>query len=102
MFPIKEFERRFREILDEADAIREAAEEWSENLDELNADFEDALFVIESIEDGDEDWRDAFSDALAEFRDIAEAYGKQPNRELKELAERLEMAVKLAEKNIKE
>ena len=47
MFPIREFEKRFREILDDLDELREGAGgDALEALDEMNADYEDALFVI--------------------------------------------------------
>ena len=44
MFPVKEFEKRFRERLNALDAIGE--ESGEETLDELNASYEDALFVM--------------------------------------------------------
>ena len=70
MYPIKEFEKRFRGLLDEMDELRADADD--EDLEELAADFEDALFVIECIGANDEDWRGQFTDALDEFSDIAE------------------------------
>ena len=69
MYPIKEFEKRFHDLLDEIDDLRIEVE--SGKLDELAADFEDALFVIECIGANDEDWREQFTDALDEFSDIA-------------------------------
>ena len=55
MYPIKEFEKRFRGLLDEMDELRADADD--EDLEELAADFEDALFVVECIGADDEDWR---------------------------------------------
>ena len=96
MFPIREFEKRFREILDDLDELREGAGgDALEALDEMNADYEDALFVIESIGPEDEDWREAFADALAEFRELQD---RMP--ELEDLTGRLQMAVTMAEGNL--
>lgn len=100
MFPIREFEKRFREILDCADEIKE--EHGGEEFEELNADFEDALFVIECIDADDEDWREAFSDALEELKDLCDAYRKLSSEvpELAAEAERLDMAVQMAQANL--
>lgn len=103
MFPIREFEKRFREILDDLDELREGAGgDALEALDEMNADYEDALFVIESIGSEDEDWREAFADALAEFRDLLNGYRELQDRmpELEDLTGRLQMAVTMAEGNL--
>ena len=99
MFPIHDFEKRFRALLAEMDALRDGMRgDGAEEMDELNANFEDALFVIECIDDGDADWIEAFSDALDEFDDLAAAYralsGKAPA--VADAAERLDMAVQLA------
>ena len=95
MFPIRDFEARFREILERMDELRDGA-------GELNANFEDALFVIECTGADDEDWREALSDALDEFEDLCVAYrgieGAVPG--LAEAAGRLEMAVQLARANL--
>lgn len=98
MFPVKEFEKRFREILAQLDELRDAADDRaSGEMDEMNADFEDALFVIECIDADDDDWREEFSDALAEFRDLCADYRRLNVSGLAETADRLEMAVRLAE-----
>ena len=103
MFPIREFEKRFREILSEVDAVREeASEEFAESLDELNADFEDALFVMECTGDSEDDWMEAIEDVLAELRDLSKAYEALipvlPAVALPQ--KRLEMAICLAEGNL--
>lgn len=102
MFPIRDFEARFREILERMDELRDGAGAAADDMDELNANFEDALFVIECTGADDEDWREALSDALDEFEDLCAAYrgieGAVPG--LAEAVGRLEMAVQLARANL--
>ena len=103
MFPFHDFEARFREILGQLDALREGARgAEAAEMDELNANFEDALFVVECIEPGDEDGLEAFSDALDEFRDLTGAYraieAAVPG--LAEAVERLDAAVRFAAANL--
>lgn len=99
MFPIKEFEKRFREILAGLDEFGDGNEE----IEELNAQFEDALFVIECIDANDEDWEEEFSDALEEFKDLLEEYRDLADEAdgLNEAADRLDMAIRMAEANLK-
>ncbi len=102
MFPIQEFISRFQEILDELDEVKDQAEgETAEAFEEMNADFEDALFVIESIGD-DEDWREAFSAALDEFEDLCPGYRSLQSEfeALSALADRLTMVIRLARENL--
>lgn len=103
MFPVKEFENRFREILNRMDALRDEADDaCAAEMEELNADFEDALFVIECIDVDDEDWTEAFSDALAEFSDLCATYRQLANvpAGVDDAAARLEMVVRMAESNL--
>ena len=99
MFPVKEFEKRFREILASLDEFRDENEE----IEEMNAEFEDALFVIECIDVNDEEWEEEFTDALEEFRDLLDNYRDLAEEipELNEVADRLDMAIKMAEANLK-
>lgn len=100
MFPVKEFEKRFREILTMLDGIAEEVQ--SEDLDEMNAAFEDALFVIESIGAEDEDWREAFEDALDEFDDLHAEYEGLTDElpSLAEPTERLMMLIGMVRNNL--
>ena len=101
MLPIKEFEKRFREILESLDEIRDNAEgDGAESMDELNAGYEDALFVIECIGPDDEDRDEAFSDALDEFGDLIEEYETLDVPGLDEIIGRLNMTVSLARNNL--
>lgn len=100
MYPIKEFEKRFRDLLDEMDEIRADAD--SEELDELAADFEDALFVMECIGADDEDWQEQFTDALDEFSDVAagsRGFAKEIPP-LEGIAERMDSLVQMARANL--
>lgn len=102
MYPIKEFEKRFRALLDEMDELRADADD--EELEELAADFEDALFVVECIGADDEDWREQFTDALDEFSDIAEGsrrlVGAIPP--LEGIAGRMDALIQMARANLPE
>lgn len=104
MFPIKEFEKRFREILSALDELRDGCGgDEAESIEEMNAEYEDALFVIECIGADDEDWEEEFADALEEFKDLLEGYRDlaEDVSELDEVADRLDMAIQLAEANLK-
>lgn len=103
MFPIKEFEKRFREILAQLDELRDLCDDDQiENIEEMNAEYEDALFVIECIDANDEDWAEEFADALEEFKDLLEGYQKLSEEipEMKDAAGRLDMAIRMAQANL--
>lgn len=104
MFPIQEFEKRFREILADLDALRDGCSgDAAEAIEEMNAEYEDALFVIECTNADDEDWVEEFTDALEEFEDLLEEYraleDEVPN--LADALNRLDMAIQMAEANLK-
>ena len=63
-------------LLDAFDAL--AADADSEDLEELNAEFDDALMMLEEIDFDADDWRESFADALEELNSLREAYAKQP------------------------
>ena len=102
MYPIKEFEKRFRGLLDEMDELRADADD--EDLEELAADFEDALFVIECIGADDEDWREQFTDALDEFSDIAEDSRRLAGEisQMEGIAGRMDALIQMARANLPE
>ena len=66
MFPVKEFEGRFRAIL----AALDLESDGSEDFEELNAEFEDALMILSEIRLDEADWREEFTDALDDFGDL--------------------------------
>ena len=103
MFPVREFEKRFRELLSGLDELKDQASgETAEAMDEMNAEFEDALFVIECINTEEEEWQEEFSDALEEFKDLCGGYRKLASDfpALAAEADRLDMIVKMAEANL--
>ncbi len=102
MYPIKEFEKRFRGLLDEMDELRADADD--EDLEELAADFEDTLFVVECIGADDEDWREQFTDALDEFSDIAEGSRRLAGEipQMEGIAGRMDALIQMARANLPE
>lgn len=91
------FLERFQAILDELDEF-----EMDEELEEMNAQFEDTLFMMETIDEGEEDAAGEIQEAmddmeslLAEYRELAE---KRPVLRQKVLE--LEMAVQMAVNNL--
>ena len=103
MLPIRDFEARFREILDAMDAICEQAEDGDvEPLEDLNAEFEDALFMLGEIDPKDESAGEEFRDALEELDALRADYNKLSTRfpALDEPARRLEMLIDMAGKNV--
>lgn len=91
------FCRRFQEILDALDEF-----ETDETLEELNAQFEDTLFLMESIDPDEEDAAEEIEGALEELGDLLEDYRDlaQQRAELTQKVTELEMAVRMAEGNL--
>ena len=105
MFPIRDFERRYRGLLDELDAYAgEAAlsPDDADALEDMNAELDDALMLLGEIRGDEPDWRDHLADALEEIGVLAADYrGLAARAEgLDALAGRLEMAVRLASDNL--
>ena len=95
MLPIAEFEKRFREILEQLDEAAEVADD--EDLEELNAEFEDALFMLSEIDPKGEDAAEEVADALDEFDALARDYARRPDT--KDIADRLGMLIQMARNN---
>ena len=96
MFPMKEFERRYREILDAMDAVLDdgaVSEADGEDLEELNAEAEDAMMMFTEIDPESEDWMDEAADALEEFEALNEDYLALAKRipDIAPLAHRMKM-----------
>ena len=92
MLPIAEYEARFREILAALDDIADG-----EDMEELNAEFEDALFMLSQIDPKSDDAAEEFMDALDEFDTLRADYARFPGA--REAAERLGMLIEIARKN---
>ena len=88
------FVARFQEILDALDEF-----EKNEELEELNAQLEDTIFLIESLDDEDEeelqDIIDEMNDLVAEYRELA-----KDNQQLSQKILELQMAVQMATQNL--
>lgn len=91
------FLERFHGILDELDEI-----EADEELDELNAQLEDVLFLMESVDVEDADAAEEIAGALEEIDDLLAAYRALAEElpELRQQALELEMARKMAGQNL--
>ena len=105
MFLKKEFEKRFRDILDELDTIMEENEMDEEVLDqlaELNAESEDALFLLCETGEDEPDAAEALEDALEEFYALTDDYRKLSEAvpELEPLVQRLEMVIGMIKNNL--
>ena len=91
------FLERFHGILDVLDEI-----EADEELDELNAQLEDVLFLMESVDVEDADAAEEIAGALEEIDDLLAAY-RELSEELPELRQQaleLEMARRMAGQNL--
>ena len=91
------FLERFYGILDELDAF-----EADEELEELNAQLEDVLFLMESVDVEDADAAEELEGALEEIDDLLAAYRELAKEvpELRQQALELEMARKMAGQNL--
>ena len=91
------FLERFHGILDELDEI-----EADEELEELNAQLEDVLFLMESVDVEDADAAEAIAGALEEIDDLLAAYRAlaDERQELRQQALELEMARRMAGQNL--
>ena len=91
------FLSRFQDILNDFDEF-----DMTDELEEINAQLEDALFLMESISEDDEDAQEELEGAIEEIEDILEEY-RGLSEEQPELAQKvleLEMAVKMARMNL--
>ena len=100
MFPVKEFEKRFAEILSDLDALAEA--EPSDALEELNAELEDTLFLLAQLDPEDADGREELEDTLEALEALAEDYEALADAidGVGALARRLSMTVGMERENL--
>jgi len=94
---MKAFLQRFHAILDAMDEF-----EADEELEEINAQFEDTIFLIESIDETDEDAAEEIADAFDDLDDNAAVYlDKQKTaHEILEKANELKMTLEMARRNL--
>ena len=103
MFPIQTFLDRFGALLEQLDALTEdCADDAAEDLEDLNAELEDALLMLGEIKPEGEDWREELSETLEEIRALAEDYERLSPRapEVESLASRLRSTADMAVNNL--
>lgn len=101
MFPIRDFMERFGELLSELDALAADCDgEACEDLEDLNAELEDALLLLGEWKP--EDDAEELADALEELCALAEDYRALSDRVpgLSDIADRLRMAADMALGNL--
>ena len=95
MLLIAEFEKRFRALLEELDEVAEEAND--EDLEDMNAEFEDALFMLSEIDPKADDAREEIADALEEFEALRDDYARRPDT--KDIADHLGMLIQMVRGN---
>lgn len=101
MFPMRDFMERFGELLSELDALAADCDgEACEDLEDLNAELEDALLLLGEWKP--EDDAEELADALEELCALAEDYRALSDRVpgLSDIADRLRMAADMALGNL--
>lgn len=91
------FLTRFQALLDELDEF-----EMDDALEEVNAEFEDALFLLESIDDQEEDADEEIAGALEELDDLLTRYRllAEERAELRQKALEFEMLLQMAKNTL--
>ena len=91
---IRTIAKRLEAVLAELDAL--SGECGSpEALEDLNAEFEDALLMLSDIDPREEDWQDELSDTLEELRALAGDYRRTGIAGVDALAAELEQATEV-------
>lgn len=101
MFPIQSFIERFEGVLEQLDALAEdCAPDAAEDLEDLNAELEDALLLLNECKKGDDP--EELADALEDLRALAGDYRGLADGipALASLADQLEMAAGMALGNL--
>ncbi len=70
---IEAYRARLSALLEELDALALSCGD-SDALEDLNAEFEDALMLLDEIDEGSDGWEDELSDAREEFAALAGDY----------------------------
>ena len=102
VFPGREFERRFQEILFELDELAEGSEGDADDLEDLNAELEDSLMLLDELRK--EDDREALTEALEDLEALCGDYAALYDRfeGLENITRRLWLTAEMAHKNLKE
>lgn len=94
------FKERYLTLLEELDELAGSdalTDEQADDLDDLNAEFEDAILLLDSLDPENTDFEEELEDALAEFDALAEDYRDYSEvvPEFGALADRLEGLIAL-------
>ena len=100
MASTKEFKKRYLELLEELDALGngdQLTDDQADDLDDLNAEFEDAILLLDALDPESPDFQEELEDALDEFDALAGDYRdfSEALPELAALADRLEGLIAL-------
>ena len=76
MFSVKAHVEKLDRLLEQLDEIAEALND--EDLDDLNAELEDAIFMFSELDPGDDDFRESLGDALETLDALAGDYARWP------------------------
>ena len=85
MFSVKAHVEKLNELLDRLDGISEDL--GDEDFEDLNAEFEDAIFMFSELDPKDDDFQESLDDALETLSALAGDYERWP--ECKEIASAL-------------
>ena len=85
MFSVKAHVEKLNELLDRLDRISEDL--GDEDFEDLNAEFEDAIFMFSGLDPKDDDFQQSLDDALETLSALAGDYERWP--ECKEIASAL-------------
>lgn len=105
MFPIKEFGKRFNEVLEALDDIFgecDPGDEIMEAFEDLNAETEDALMMLDEINLKDEGWEEEAEDALDELESLCGDY-RELAKSIPQIAaavQRMKMTIDMARANL--
>ena len=91
------FMARLQNILDELDKF-----EMTDELEELNAEFEDALFMLEDFDPEEEGSQEELEESLDELNALLEDYRELADEtpELRQQVTEIEMCLKMIENNM--
>ena len=76
MFSVKAHVEKLNELLDRLDGISEDL--GDEDFEDLNAEFEDAIFMFSELDPKDDDFQESLDDALETLSALAGDYERWP------------------------
>ena len=77
MSAMQEIRKRFQAILEALDSLAEQSSD--DALEDMNAELEDALFMLSEIDTGSEDWREELRDMLETLDALRVDYARRPD-----------------------